>query len=179
MANNLRGLPTTVVPWARTVEDRVRGAERFLARLGYNVASMPDADKTVYSEYSLGQNIAVGTTGKVALNTPVLVHYVSSTGLFEVTVSLAGLVRDGATLGASFESNENPYSVEYDIPQYGVVAQAPAGQTTWKPFSASYSTVVSTRPGGQDLSMYLYAICTTGANSAAFVKRARLSVKAV
>lgn len=127
----------------------------------------------------MGQNIDLGTNGKVAPTIATNLRYVSTTGLFEVTVSLAGLVRDGAILGASFESAEVPYEVYYDIPRYGVVAQAPLGQTTWKPFSASYSTVISTRPGTQDLSLYLYGICTAGASSAGFVKRARLSVKAV
>lgn len=171
-----KGLPSTMLPWARDVESRLDSLTSALRRLGTKPG---DADKTVFSEYSLGQNIASGVTGKVALNSPVALRYVSTTGLFEVTVSLAGLVRDGATLGAGFESAELPYEVSFDLPRYGVVAQAPAGQVPWKPFSASYSTVISSRPGVQDLSLYLYALCTTSANSAAYVKRARLSVKAV
>lgn len=176
---NLKGVATASLPWARTVESRLSEATRVLSNLGYNTSRTADADKTVFYEFSTGQNIAVGVTGRVEPTSPIAVRYVSSTGLFEVTVSLAGLVRDGAILGAGFESQEVPYEVEYDLPRYGVTAQAPAGQTAWKPFSASYSTVISTRPGVQDMALYLYAVCNTGASSAAYVKRARLSVKAV
>jgi len=158
------------------VESRLDDLKAAVGRLG----GVPEgADKTAYSEFSLGQNIDVGTNGKVSPNSPVAVRFVTTTGLFEVTVSLAGLVRDGAILGAGFESADIPYQVAYDIPKYGVVAQAPVGQTAWKPFSASYSTVISTRPGVQDLSLYLYGVCTAGANSAGYVNRTRLSVKAV
>ena len=176
MASILRGLTPAALPWARTVESRLDALTAAVGRLG---GKPGDADKTAYSEYNLGQNLPVGTNGKVAPNSPVAVRYVSTTGLFEVTVSLAGMVRDGAIMGASFETEGYPYEVSYDIPTYGVVAQAPVGQTAWKPFSASYSTVISARPGVQDLSLYLYGVCTAGANSAGFVKRVRLSVKAV
>lgn len=171
-----KGIPSPVLPWARTVESRLDELKSAVGRLG---GKPGDADKTVFSEYSLGQNVPSATNGKVAFNSPVALRYMSTTGLFEVTVSLAGMVRDGAIMGAGFESNDVPYEVLYDIPLYGVVAQAPVGQTAWKPFSASYSTVISTRPGVQDLSLYLYGVCTTSLNSAGFVKRARLSVKAV
>lgn len=170
-----RGVPTNVLPWARGVESRLDDLKATVGRLGGKSGA---ADKVVYGE-SLGQNIALGTNGRVAPTTAVALRYVSSTGLFEVTVSLAGLVRDGAILGAGFESGDQPYEITYDLPAYGVVAQAPVGQTAWKPFSASYSTVISTRPGVQDLSLYLYSVCTAGAASASYVKRARLSVKAV
>lgn len=176
MAVNFKGLPSTVLPWARTVESRLDGLTTAVGRLG---GKPGNADKTAYSEFSLGQNIPVGTNGRVSPNSPVAVRFVSTTGLFEVTVSLAGMVRDGATLGASFETEGYPYDVLYDVPTYGVVAQAPVGQTAWKPFSASYSTVITSRPGVQDLNLYLYAVCTAGINSAGFVKRVRLSVKAV
>lgn len=176
MANILKGVTTSALPWARTVESRLDSLAAAVNRLG---GKPGDADKTVYSEYALGQNLAVGTNGRVAPTEPVAVRYVSTTGLYEVTVSLAGIVRDGAILGAGFESLDIPYDVYYDIPKYGVVAQAPVGQVAWKPFSASYSTVINTRPGVQDISLYLYGVCTAGVNSAAFVKRTRLSVKAV
>lgn len=171
-----KGVPSPVLPWARSVESRLETLAATVSRLGGKTA---DTDKAVFSEFSTGQNIALGANGRVDLSAATAVRYVSSTGVFEVTVSLAGLVRDGATLGASFESIDNPYEIYFDIPKYGVVAQAPVGQVTWKPFSASYSTIISARPGVQDLSLYLYAVCTAGASSAAFVKRARLSVRAV
>lgn len=171
-----KGVPSSTLPWARNVESRLDDLGRMVTSLG---AKPKNADKAAYSEYTTGQNIASGTNGKVLPTSPVALRYVSSTGMFEVTVSLAGLVRDGAILGAGFESAELPYETTYDIPRFGVVDQAPAGQIPWKPFSASYSTVISTRPGVQDLNLYLYAVCTTSANSAGFVKRVRLSVKAV
>lgn len=171
-----KGVGSTTLPWARSVESRLDSLGNTLSRLGGISA---DADKTAYSEFSNGQNIALGTNGKVSPTTPVAVRYVSTTGLFEVTVSLAGLVRDGAIMGAGFESVDIPYDIYYDIPKYGVVDQAPLGQVPWKPFSASYSTVISSRPGIQDLSLYLYGVCTAGTISAGYVRRCRLSVKAV
>jgi len=170
-----RGVPTNVLPWARTVESRLEELKSALGSLGGKPGT---ADKTVYAESGL-QNISYGTNGRVDPTTAVALRYLSTSGLFEVTVSLAGMVRDGAIMGAGFETTSIPYEVTYDIPKYGVVAQAPIGQTAWKPFSASYSTVISARPGVQDLSLYLYGVCTTSVNSAGFVSRARLSVKAV
>ncbi len=179
MAKPIDSVPSQARPWARGVDNRLDKAELVLKNLGYSVSSMPDADKAVFYEFSTGQNIALGTNGRVEPSAPIAVRYTSSTGMFEVTVSLAGLTRDGAILGASFESVEVPYAVYFDMPTYGVTSSAPIGETNWSPFSASYSTVLSTRPGLQELSMYFYSVCTAGANSAAFVKRARLSVKAV
>jgi hypothetical protein len=170
-----KGVPTNVLPWARTVESRLDSLAAAVGRLGGKPGT---ADKTVYAE-SGAQNLSLGTNGKVSPSTAVALRYLSTSGLYEVTVSLAGLVRDGAIMGAGFESVDYPYQIDYDVPRYGVVAQAPVGQTAWKPFSASYSTVISARPGVQDLSLYLYGVCTVGANSAGFVNRARLSVKAV
>lgn len=179
MATPIQGVPPTAQPWARSVEDRVAKAERKLGILSTALDGVPELDKTVFSEFSTGQNLAVGTNGRVEPNAPIKVRFVSSTGLFEVTVSLAGLVRDGAILGASFESDEVSYEVSFDLPKYGVVSSSPQGQGAWSPFSQSYSTVLSTRPGVQSLNLYLYGVCTSGVNSAAYVKRARLSVKAV
>jgi hypothetical protein len=175
----IQGVPPTAQPWARKVDDRLDKAERALGILDAAVSDIPLLDKTVFSEFSTGQNIALGTTGKVAPSAPVAVRFASSTGTFEVTVSLSGMVRDGAIFGAGFESADMPYEVAYDLPKYGVSFSAPIGQTQWFPFAQSYSTVISTRLGVQDLSLYLYAVCTAGTNSAAFVNRARLSVKAV
>lgn len=179
MATPIQGIPPTAQPWARGVDKRLDKLERQTGLLDTSLSSMADADRAVYSEFNLGQNLATGTNGRVNPTVPVSVRYVSSTGMFEVTVSLAGLVRDGGKLGASFESDEVPYEVEYDLPRYGVAMSAPIGQTQWFPFSSSYSTVFSTRPGIQNLSMYFYGVCTAGANSAGYVKRARISVKAV
>lgn len=175
----IQGVPPTAQPWARSVDGRLGDVERQLGIVSDTLGGIPDLDKAVFSEFSTGQNIAVGTTGRVAPSAPVQVKFASSTGLFEVTVSLAGLVRDGGIFGASFESGEVFYEVSFDLPKYGVAFSAPIGQTPWSAFSQSYSTVLSTRPGIQNLSLYLYANCTAGANSAAYLKRARLSVKAV
>lgn len=167
------------MPWAREVESRLDKAETKLGILKTSLAAVPELDKTAFFEQSIGQNISVGTNGRVEPTTPIKVRFVSSTGLFEVTVSLAGLVRDGAIMGAGFESAEVPYEVTYDLPKYGVAFSAPQGQIAWSSFAQSYSTVISTRPGVQDLSLYLYGVCTSGTNSAAYLKRTRLSIKAV
>lgn len=179
MGTPIQGVPPTAQPWARGVESDIAALKRQQGIMDTRVSKIPDLDKTVFSEFSTGQNIAVGTSGKVAPSSAVAVRFVSSTGLFEVTVSLAGLVRDGAIFGASFESEDVAYEVSYDLPKYGVASSAPIGQTAWSPFAQSYSTVISTRPGVKELSLYLYAVCTAGANSAAYLKRARLSVQAV
>lgn len=179
MATPIQGVPPTAQPWARSVEDRIRKTEKQLGILDTAMAGVPDLDKAVFSEFNTGQNLSVGTSGRVEPASPIKVRFASSTGLFEVTVSLAGLVRDGAILGAGFESDEVPYEVSYDLPKFGPAFSAPTGQTAWCPNSQSYSTVLSTRPGVQELSLYLYGVCTQGLNSAAYVKRARLSVKAV
>lgn len=175
----IQGVPPTAQPWARKVEDRLGKAERKLGILDEALAGVPELDKAVFAEFSTGQNLPVGTSGRVEPTVPLRVRFVSSTGLFEVTVSLAGLVRDGAIFGAGFESAEIPYEVNFDMPKYGVSFSAPTAQTAWATNSQSYSTVLSTRPGVQELSLYLYGVCTQGANSAAFLHRARLSVKAV
>jgi len=179
VVSTLKGVDPASLPWARSVESKLSGLERGLSALGYNVNRMPDSDKAVYAEFSLGQNINTGTNGKIDLTYPTSVRYSSSTGVFEVTVSLAGLVRDGAVLGLGFESDEFPSVIEYDLPLYGVVDSALVGATYWKPFAASYSTTITTRPGVQDLSLYAYAVCTSGDYSAGFIKRASLSVKPV
>jgi hypothetical protein len=179
MPTPIQGIPPTGQQWARGVEADLKNVKRKLGIVGDALAGVPELDKTVYAEFSNGQNISSGVSGKVAPSQPVKVRFVSSTGLFEVTVSLAGLVRDGAIFGAGFESQEIPSVIEYDIPKDGVVSSAPIGQTSWTPFAASYSTVITARPGVQDLSLYLYAVCTAGEYSAAYLKRTRLSVKAV
>lgn len=167
------------MPWARSVDERLGAITRSLRLVGIGLDSMPDADKTVYVEDPYSQSLLAGTNGRVEPSLARTVQFVSSTGLFEVTVSLGGLVRDGAILGAGFESLEVPYEINYDIPKYGVVSTAPVGMTAWSPFAFSRSTVISTKPGVQSLALYYYAVCTAGVNSAAFINRASLTVKAV
>lgn len=169
-----KGVPVATLPWARTVEQRLDRLTRFL-----DLGSGADVDRPVYVENDTGQNIRLGINGRVEPSGPSAVRFTSSTGQFEVTVSLAGLVRDGAVLGASFESDGQSYDVDNHIPKYGVVDQAPLGQLEWKPFAASYSTIISARPGVQEFKLYYYAECYVGEYSAAYVERARLSVKAV
>lgn len=152
---------------------------RALSRLGVSLSDRPDADKTVFSDYSNGQSFLAGTSGRVEPVSPIAVRFVSGTGLFEVTVSLSGLVRTGGILGAGFESIEFPYEVAYDLPKNGVAASAPIGSTAWIPFSSSYSTILTARPGVKDFNIYYYSVCTADINSAAFVNRCQLSVKAV
>lgn len=179
MPTSIQGVPPKAQPWARGIESQLGELSRAFSLMGAKVSSIPDLDKTVVADMTTAMNISQGTSGRVEPGNPVAVRFVSSTGLFEVNVSLGGLVRDGGILGAGFESDAMPYEVSYDIPKNGVVSSAPIGQTAWSPFSASTSTVVSARPGVQNLNLYLYAVCTAGANSAAYVKRARLTVKAV
>ena len=164
------------MPWARTVENRLGNISATMDRLGIGSA---DTDTAVFAEYDGGQNILTGVNGRVIPPAPVAVQYASSTGFFEVTVSLAGMVRDGGVLGAGFESNDYPLDVQYDIPHNGVVFSAPLGQTAWLPFAQSYSTIISARPGVQRLSLYLWGNMTAGGNSAGYLKRARLSIQAV
>lgn len=179
MSVSIKGVPPAAAPWARSVEKRLGDFSAALSRFGINVSNLPDVDKTVYADFPTTQNIALGTSGRVDPIVPTTVRYVSGTGLFEVTVSLSGLVRDGALLGASFESADFPYEVAYDLPKYGVVEQAPVGPTAWTPFNASYASVLSAGPGVKDFNLYFYSVCTAGTNSAAFVNRCQLSVKAV
>ena len=105
MVQILKGITPAALPWARSVEKRIGDLTASVSRLG---AKPTDADKTAYSEYSSGQNLAVGTNGRVAPTVPVALRYVSTTGLFEVTVSLAGMVRDGATLGLALRLRTTP-----------------------------------------------------------------------
>lgn len=179
MGNPIHAIPPKAQPWARGVDSDLASIKAKLGILDTDISGIPALDKTVFAEFYGGQNIANGTSGRLELTTPVSVRFASSTGLYEVTVSIAGLVRDGAIFGGSFESSVTPYTINYDIPKYGVVSTAPVGQTSWFPFAASTSTVINTRPGVQDLNLYLYAVCTTSVNTAAYLSRARLSVKAV
>ena len=131
MVAPLKGVDPGTLPWARSIENKLSGLERGLSSLGYNVNRIPDADKAVYAEFDGAQNINLGSNGKLALRIPTSVRYVTSTGQFEVTVSLGALVRDGALLGVSFEGEEFPSYVDNHLPRYGVVCSAPIGHTEW------------------------------------------------
>lgn len=177
---NKTGLPSNAAPWGRTVESRLFNLER-KAGITADVlgALQGSADKTVFASFTTGQNIANGVNDKVSLSWPTQVQYVSSTGIFEVTVSVDGLVMAGASLGVSFESLEYPSSIYFDIPKYGVVASCAEADVRYAPFSGSKSTIFSTRPGVYTFSLYAVANTTFNANSLAFIHECQLSVKAV
>lgn len=180
MPNHNMGLPGTAVPWGRKIDHRLHEVEHKLGITSDAVDGMlGPMDKTVVSSFELGQSILNGVSGRVEPNSAVAVQYVSSTGLFEVTVSLAGLVSYGAVLGAGFEADEWPYDIYFEIPRNGPVASCAVTEARWFPFAISRSTVISSRSGVFDLSLYLYANTTQNASSQAFVNKVQLSVKAV
>lgn len=173
-------LPGNAVPWGRLMESRTTQLENTVERINSTLGGMQSSvDKTVYTSYDYGMNIANGVNGKLAFDGPTDVQFVSSTGLFEVTVTLAGLVTYGAVLGAGFEAEEFPYSTYFDIPSNGVVASCSPTDTRWVPFAGSRSTVVSTRPGVYNFNLYLHAVTNQNASSVAFVNKAQISIKAV
>ena len=174
------GLPGTAVPWGRKTDGRLDRLEHRLNLTSDAVDGMlGSADKTVVAGFELGQSILNGVSGRVEPSSPVALQYVSSTGLFEVTVTLAGLNSYGSVLGAGFESDEWPYNVYFEIPSNGPVASCAPTESRWVPFAASRSTIVSSRPGVFNLSLYFYANTTQNASSQAFVNKVQLSVKAV
>lgn len=180
MSHNKTGLPGTAEPWGREVDKRLDVLERKSGIMADTLGGLQDsADKTVFAEFNTGQNIANGVTGKIALTTPTQVQYVSSTGLFEVTVSLTGLVSAGATLGVSFESELYPSDIYFENARYGVTASCANADTRWVPFSGSRSTVLSARPGVYTFSLYAVAYTTVTASAQAFINQTQLSVKAV
>lgn len=177
---NKTGLPGSAEPWGRKVEDRLGKLEHKAGITADVLEGMQGSvDKTVYADFPDGQNIANGVSGYTPLTWPTQVQFVSSTGLFEVTVSLSGLVAAGAKLGVSFESDEYPASISFDIPKYGVAASCASADTAYVPFSSSRSTVLSNRPGIYTFSLYVAANTTANASSLAFINEAQLSVKAV
>lgn len=177
---NKTGLPGSAEPWGRAVDKRLGELEH---RAGITSTTLEvmrgSVDKTVFADFPYGQNIANGVTGKLAIDWPTEVQFVSSTGLFEVTVSMSGLVMAGATVGVSFESDEWPADIYFNIPAYGVVASCAAADVRYAAFSGSRSTIMSTRPGIFKLSLYVTADTTINANSQAYINDAQLSVKAV
>lgn len=180
MVTTNTGLPGTAVPWGRKTDTRLDRLEQRLNITNETVDGMlGPVDKTVVATYDTGQSIANGLVGKVAPSTPVDVQYVSSTGLFEVTVTLAGLNSYGSVLGAGFESAEWPYDIYFEIPRNGPVASCAPTESRWVPFAQSRSTIISARPGVFDLSLYFYVNTTQNASSQAFVNKVQLSVKAV
>lgn len=177
---NKTGLPGSAEPWGRSVESRLSGLEHRAGITSDVLDGLQDSvDKTVVAGAESGQNFLNGVSGKVASNSPVEVQYVSSTGLFEVTVSLAGLVSYGSIIGAGFEAEQWPYDVYFEIPSNGPVASCAVTEARWVPFAQSRSTIISTRPGVYNLSLYFYANTTQNTSSQAFVNKVQLSVKAV
>lgn len=181
MKHNRSGLPGSAEPWGRDVEKRLGKLEHKtgLTATALDTLQHSRADKTVYAEYNYGMNLANGINGKVALDYPVEVQYVSSTGLFEVTVSLAGLVLGGSTLGLSFEGDEFPSDVYFDMPKYGVSGSCATGELRYIPLTGSRSTVISARPGVYNMSLYAWCNNTASAQALAYIQKAQLSVKAV
>lgn len=179
-SQTVQSLPGNAVPWGRKVESRLDKVE---STLNIHNAALDalgsQVDKTVYTSYEYGLNIANGTTGRLDFDQPTSVQFVSGTGLFEVTVSLAGLVSYGAVLGACFESEQYPYETYFDIPSYGVVASCAPTDDRWVPFASSRSTILSNRPGIYVFNLYLHAAANQNATSAAYVNKAQISVKAV
>ena len=181
MNHNKTGLPGSAEPWGRTVEKRLGKLEHQTGIMSgvLDEALHTRANKTVFAEYNFGMNIANGVNGKVALDLPVQVQYVTSTGLFEVTVSLSGLVVGGATLGLSFEGDQYPSDVYFDMPKYGISGSCAVDELRYLPVTGSRSTVITARPGPYTLNLYAWANNTASAQSQAFIHKAQLSVKAV
>lgn len=177
---NVTSLPGSAVPWGRRTESRLETLENTLKVTADTVDGLQGAvDKTVVAGFELGQSFLNGVIGKVAPNDAVAVQFVSSTGLFEVTVTLAGLNSYGSVLGAGFESPEWPYDIYFEIPRNGPVAACAPTESRWVPFAASRSTIISTRPGVYNLSLYFYTNTTQNVSSQAFANKCQLSVKAV
>lgn len=178
--NDVSTLPGPSIPWGRTVENRLKSVENTLNITKSAVDGMGDrVDQTVYASYEYGQNIANATLGRVALDQPCEVQFVSGTGLFEVTVTMGGLVQTGGVLGLGFEGTLWPYESYFDIPSYGVVATCDPGDTRWVPFAGSRSTVISARPGVYNFALYLHANMTVNATAVGYLNKAQLVVKAV
>jgi hypothetical protein len=178
--NDLSTLPGPAIPWGRKVEDRLKKVEDTLNIATTTLDGLGSrVNQTVYASFEYGQNIANATTGRVELSVPCEVQYVSGTGLFEVTVTLAGLVQYGGVLGLGFEGTLWPYETYFDIPSNGVVASCAVDDSRWVPFAYSRSTVVSARPGVYNLALYLHANMTNNAQSVGYLNKAQLVVKAV
>jgi hypothetical protein len=179
--SNKTGLPGSAQPWGRTVDDRLNKLERATGLQSDVLKEMQGAvDKTVTAKFTVAQQWLNGVgPAKVSLLTPTLVQFVSSTGLFEVTVAASGLCMAGATLGVSFESDEYPADIYYDIPKWGVVSGSANADVRYVPFSCSRSNVMSTRPGVYKFSLYAFVNTTLTASSQAFLEDAQISVKAV
>lgn len=178
--NDVNTLPSRSVPWGRKVEDRLKTVENTLNIAKDTLDAVSGrVDKTVFATYDFGQNIANGTNGRVDLNLPVSVQFVSGTGAFEITVSMGGLVSYGAVLGLGYEGTLWPYEVYFDMPSEGVVGTCGLTDSRWVPLAFSRSTIVTTRPGVYDLSLYIHAVTNQNVNSVAYLQQAQLSVKAV
>lgn len=179
--SNKTGLPGSAQPWGRSVENRLGKLERTAGLTTDVLDGLQGAvDKTVVATFSLGQQFLNGVgPGKVDLTLPTEVQFVSSTGLFEVTVSASGMCMAGANLGVSFESLEYPIDIYFDVPQWGVVSGSADADVRYVPFSYSKSNIMSTRPGIYKFSLYAFVNTTITVNSQAFLQDAQISVKAV
>lgn len=178
--NDVSTLPSASVPWGRTVENRLEKVENSLSIARSTLEGMGDrVDKTVFATWDYGQNIVNGTNGRVELSAPCAVQFVSGSGIFEITVSMAGLVQYGAVLGLGYEGTLWPYDVYFDMPNNGVVGSCDPGESRWVPMAFSRSTIVTTRPGVYNLALYIHAKTDLNATSVAYLKQTQLSVKAV
>lgn len=178
--NDVSTLPSASVPWGRGVESRLEKVENSLKIARDTLDGMGDrVDKTVFATYDYGQNIANGVNGRVELSSPCEVQFVSGSGMFEITVSMGGLVQYGAVLGVGFEGTMWPYEVYFDMPSEGVVGSCAPTENRWVPLAYSRSTIVTNRPGVYNLKLYIHAKTNLNATSVAYLQQAQLSVKAV
>lgn len=178
--NDVSTLPGASIPWGRTVEDRLQKVENSLSIARETLDGLGSrVDKTVFATYDGGQNIANGVNGRVELTSPCEVQFVSGSGIFEITVSMGGLVQYGAVLGLGYEGTLWPYEVYFDMPSEGVVGSCDPGDSRWVPLAFSRSTIVTNRPGVYNLSLYIHAKTDLNASSVAYLQQAQLSVKAV
>lgn len=179
MSESTNGLPPSAQPWGRTVDSRISRAFRILGLQEGDSKGTPTPDKTVTKANNSFFSGVTGLEGIQPTNRDFQVAYTSTTGLFEVTVSLGGLVRDGARIGVGFTSGEYPPLVNNGVVRDGVQFSAPEGQVNFIPFSASYSTVVSGRIGTHYLDLFLWVDTTFATNSAVYAEQASITVKAV
>lgn len=177
---NKTGLPGSAAPWGRDVESRLGKLERQAGLTSDTLDGLQAVvDKSVHAEFTVAQSFLNGVNGKVPLDLPCQVQFVSSTGLFEVTVSLSGLILGGAWLGVSFESDEYPSNIYQGIPQYGVAAACAKADLAYVPFSSSKTTMFSNRPGVYKFSLYAVANTTATASALGYINDAQITVKAV
>lgn len=179
MSESTNGLPPSAQPWGRRVDARIQRVFRALNLQDEDIKGVPTPDKTVTKGHVSFASVTSGQSGILPTGRDFQVAYTSTTGLFEVTVSLGGLVREGGRIGVGFTSGEYPPLVNNGVLRDGVQFSAPEGQINYVPFSASYSTVVSGRIGTHYLDLFLWADTTFATNSAVYAEQASITVKAV